>query len=171
MKAGVDVIVAEGFEAGGHNGIEEITTMCLIPLIRDIIDIPLVAAGGISSGKSMLAAMILGADGVQIGSRFAASNESSAHENFKQEIINANEGDTELTLKELTPVRMMKNKFYDTIQEAYANNATKEQLAILLGKGRAKKGMFEGDLINGELEIGQISAYINNIKPVSRNNE
>ena len=167
LKAGVDVIVAEGFEAGGHNGIEEITTMCLIPLIRDIIDIPLVAAGGISSGKSMLAAMILGADGVQIGSRFAASNESSAHENFKQEIINANEGDTELTLKELTPVRMMKNKFYDTIQEAYANNATKEQLAILLGKGRAKRGMFEGDLINGELEIGQISAHINNIKPVS----
>ncbi len=167
LKAGVDVIVAEGFEAGGHNGIEEITTMCLIPLIRDIIDIPLVAAGGISTGKSMLAAMILGADGVQIGSRFAASNESSAHENFKQEIINANEGDTELTLKELTPVRMMKNKFYDTIQEAYANNATKEQLAILLGKGRAKRGMFEGDLINGELEIGQISAHINNIKPVS----
>lgn len=167
LKAGVDVIVAEGFEAGGHNGIEEITTMCLIPLIRDIIDIPLVAAGGISSGKSMLAAMILGADGVQIGSRFAASNESSAHEKFKQEIINANEGDTELTLKELTPVRMMKNKFYDTIQEAYANNATKEQLAILLGKGRAKRGMFEGDLINGELEIGQISAHINNIKPVS----
>lgn len=167
LKAGVDVIVAEGFEAGGHNGIEEITTMCLIPLIRDIIDIPLVAAGGISSGKSMLAAMILGADGVQIGSRFVASNESSAHEKFKQEIINANEGDTELTLKELTPVRMMKNKFYDTIQEAYANNATKEQLAILLGKGRAKRGMFEGDLINGELEIGQISAHINNIKPVS----
>jgi len=167
LKAGVDVIVAEGFEAGGHNGIEEITTMCLIPIIRDIVDIPLIAAGGISSGKSMLAAMILGADGVQIGSRFAASNESSAHENFKQEIINANEGDTELTLKELTPVRMMKNKFYDTIQEAYANNATKEQLAILLGKGRAKRGMFEGDLINGELEIGQISAHINNIKPVS----
>ena len=167
LEAGVDVIVGEGFEAGGHNGIEEITTMCLIPLIRDIIDIPLVAAGGISSGKSMLAAMILGADGVQIGSRFAASNESSAHENFKQEIINANEGDTELTLKELTPVRMMKNKFYDTIQEAYVNNASKEELAILLGKGRAKRGMFEGDLINGELEIGQISAHINDIKPVS----
>tara|TARA_B100000925_G_scaffold246275_1_gene196394 strand:- start:424 stop:1368 length:945 start_codon:yes stop_codon:yes gene_type:complete len=167
LEAGVDVIVGEGFEAGGHNGIEEITTMCLIPIIRDIVDIPLIAAGGISSGKSMLAAMILGADGVQIGSRFAASNESSAHEKFKQEIINANEGDTELTLKELTPVRMMKNKFYDTIQDAYANNATKEQLAILLGKGRAKRGMFEGDLINGELEIGQISAHINNIKPVS----
>ena len=167
LKAGVDVIVAEGFEAGGHNGIEEITTMCLIPIIRDIVDIPLIAAGGISSGKSMLAAMILGADGVQIGSRFAASNESSAHEKFKQEIINANEGDTELTLKELTPVRMMKNKFYDTIQEAYVNNASKEELAILLGKGRAKRGMFEGDLINGELEIGQISAHINDIKPVS----
>ena len=167
LEAGVDVIVAEGFEAGGHNGIEEITTMCLIPIIRDIVDIPLIAAGGISSGKSMLAAMILGADGVQIGSRFAASNESSAHEKFKQEIINANEGDTELTLKELTPVRMMKNKFYDTIQEAYVNNASKEELAILLGKGRAKRGMFEGDLINGELEIGQISAHINDIKPVS----
>tara|TARA_B100001248_G_C27399202_1_gene468495 strand:+ start:7197 stop:8141 length:945 start_codon:yes stop_codon:yes gene_type:complete len=167
LEAGVDVIVAEGFEAGGHNGIEEITTMCLIPMIRDIIDIPLIAAGGISSGKSMLAAMVLGADGVQIGSRFAASNESSAHENFKKEIINANEGDTELTLKELTPVRMMKNKFYDKIQEAYVNNASKEELAVLLGKGRAKKGMFEGDLINGELEIGQISAYINDIKPVS----
>ena len=150
LEAGVDVIVGEGFEAGGHNGIEEITTMCLIPIIRDIVDIPLIAAGGISSGKSMLAAMILGADGVQIGSRFAASNESSAHEKFKQEIINANEGDTELTLKELTPVRMMKNKFYDTIQEAYVNNASKEELAILLGKGRAKRGMFEGDLINGE---------------------
>ena len=167
LEAGVDVIVGEGFEAGGHNGIEEITTMCLIPIIRDIVDIPLIAAGGISSGKSMLAAMILGADGVQIGSRFAASNESSAHEKFKQEIINANEGDTELTLKELTPVRMMKNKFYDTIQEAYVNNASKEELAILLGKGRAKRGMFEGDLINGELEIGQISAHINDIKPVS----
>ena len=167
LEAGVDVIVGEGFEAGGHNGIEEITTMCLIPIIRDIVDIPLIAAGGISSGKSMLAAMILGADGVQIGSRFAASNESSAHEKFKQEIINANEGDTELTLKELTPVRMMKNKFYDTIQEAYVNNASKEELAILLVKGRAKRGMFEGDLINGELEIGQISAHINDIKPVS----
>ena len=167
LEAGVDVIVAEGFEAGGHNGIEEITTMCLIPMIRDIVDVPLIAAGGISSGKSMLAAMILGADGVQIGSRFAASNESSAHEKFKQEIINANEGDTELTLKELTPVRMMKNKFYDKIQEAYTNNASKEELSVLLGKGRAKKGMFEGDLINGELEIGQISASINRIKPVS----
>ena len=167
LEAGVDVIVGEGFEAGGHNGIEEITTMCLIPIIRDIVDIPLIAAGGISSGKSMLAAMILGADGVQIGSRFAASNESSAHEKFKQEIINANEGDTELTLKELTPVRMMKNKFYDKIQEAYTNNASKEELSVLLGKGRAKKGMFEGDLINGELEIGQISASINRIKPVS----
>tara|TARA_B100000963_G_scaffold97322_2_gene84037 strand:+ start:860 stop:1804 length:945 start_codon:yes stop_codon:yes gene_type:complete len=167
LEAGVDVIVAEGFEAGGHNGIEEITTMCLIPMIRDIVDVPLIAAGGISSGKSMLAAMILGADGVQIGSRFAASNESSAHEKFKLEIINANEGDTELTLKELTPVRMMKNKFYDKIQEAYTNNASKEELSVLLGKGRAKKGMFEGDLINGELEIGQISASINRIKPVS----
>ncbi len=167
LEAGVDVIVGEGFEAGGHNGIEEITTMCLIPIIRDIVDIPLIAAGGISSGKSMLAAMILGADGVQIGSRFAASNESSAHEKFKLEIINANEGDTELTLKELTPVRMMKNKFYDKIQEAYTNNASKEELSVLLGKGRAKKGMFEGDLINGELEIGQISASINRIKPVS----
>ena len=167
LEANVDVIVAEGFEAGGHNGIEEITTMCLIPMIRDAIDIPLIAAGGISCAKSMLAAMILGADGVQIGSRFAASYESSAHDKFKQEIINANEGDTELTLKELTPVRMMKNNFYNKIQEAYANNASKEQLSNLLGRGRAKKGMFEGDLHNGELEIGQISAIINNIKPVS----
>ena len=167
LDAGVDVIVAEGFEAGGHNGIEEITTMCLIPMIRDIIDIPLIAAGGISSGKSMLAAMILGADGVQIGSRFAASSESSAHENFKHEIIKANEGDTELTLKELTPVRMMKNNFYNKIQEAYSKNASKEELSKLLGRGRAKKGMFEGDLNNGELEIGQVSAIINSINPVS----
>ena len=167
LEANVDVIVAEGFEAGGHNGVEEITTMCLIPMIRDVVNIPLIAAGGISSGKSMLAAMILGADGVQIGSRFAASYESSAHEKFKQEIINANEGDTELTLKELTPVRMMKNNFYNKIQDAYANNASTEQLSNLLGRGRAKKGMFEGDLHNGELEIGQISAIINNIQPVS----
>ena len=167
LEANVDVIVAEGFEAGGHNGVEEITTMCLIPMIRDVVNIPLIAAGGISSGKSMLAAMILGADGVQIGSRFAASYESSAHDKFKQEIINANDGDTELTLKELTPVRMMKNNFYNKIQEAYANNASTEQLSNLLGRGRAKKGMFEGDLDNGELEIGQISAIINNIKPVS----
>ena len=167
LEANVDVIVAEGFEAGGHNGVEEITTMCLIPMIRDVVNIPLIAAGGISSGKSMLAAMILGADGVQIGSRFAASYESSAHEKFKQEIINANEGDTELTLKELTPVRLIKNNFYNKIQDAYANNASTEQLSNLLGRGRAKKGMFEGDLHNGELEIGQISAIINNIQPVS----
>ena len=163
IDAGVDAIVAEGFEAGGHNGIDEITTMCLIPQIRSIIDIPLIAAGGIGSGGAILAAMCLGADGVQIGSLFAASKESSAHENFKNKIVDLKDTDTQLTLKEITPVRLIKNEFYDQIQNAYKSNASKEELTNLLSKGRSKKGMFEGDLKNGELEIGQISASINDI--------
>ena len=167
VDAGVDAIVAEGFEAGGHNGIDEITTMCLIPQIKSIVDIPLIAAGGIASGESILAAMSLGADGVQIGSLFASSLESSAHENFKKNIIESKDGDTALTLKEITPVRMLKNEFYDQIQKAYKNNASKDELIKLLSKGRAKKGIFEGDLVNGELEIGQISSNISEIKPVS----
>ncbi|MBL6874168.1 MAG: nitronate monooxygenase [Flavobacteriales bacterium] len=166
IDAGVDAIVAEGFEAGGHNGIDEITTMCLIPQIKSIIDIPLIAAGGIGSGGAMLASMCLGADGVQIGSLFAASEESSAHENFKSKIIDSKLGDTHLTLKELTPVRLLKNEFYDKIQNAYKFNASKEELINLLSKGRSKKGMFEGDMKNGELEIGQISASIKNILSV-----
>ena len=167
IEAGVDAIVAEGFEAGGHNGIEEITTMCLIPMIKDVINIPIIAAGGIASGRAMLAAIALGADAVQIGSRFIASNECSAHINFKNKVVSADEGETDLTLKELTAVRLMKNKFYNEIQEAYANNANKEDLKILLGRGRAKKGMFEGDLEKGELEVGQVSAIINKIMPVA----
>ncbi len=167
VEAGVDAIVAEGFEAGGHNGAEEITTMCLVPMIADAIDIPLIAAGGIGSGKAMLAAMVLGADGVQIGSRFIASEECSAHINFKNKVVDADEGATDLTLKEVTPVRLMKNKFYDKIQDAYSNNASKDELKQLLGKGRAKKGMFEGDLDEGELEVGQVSAMINTIIPVA----
>ena len=166
IDAGVDAIVAEGFEAGGHNGIDEITTMCLIPQIKSIIDIPLIAAGGIGSGAAILASMCLGADGVQIGSLFAASKESSAHENFKSKIIDSKLGDTQLTLKELTPVRLLKNEFYDKIQNAYKSNASKEELINLLSKGRSKKGMFEGDMKNGELEIGQISASIKNISSV-----
>ena len=166
IDARVDAIVAEGFEAGGHNGIDEITTMCLIPQIKSIIDIPLIAAGGIGSGAAMLASMCLGADGVQIGSLFAASKESSAHENFKSKIIDSKLGDTQLTLKELTPVRLLKNEFYDKIQNAYKSNASKEELITLLSKGRSKKGMFEGDMKNGELEIGQISASIKNILSV-----
>ena len=167
VEAGVDAIVAEGFEAGGHNGIEEITTMCLIPMINDVIDIPLIAAGGIGCGKAMLASMVLGADGVQIGSRFIASEECSAHINFKNKVVSVSEGETDLTLKELTPVRLMKNNFHQKIQNAYANNASKEELINLLGKGRAKKGMFEGDLSEGELEVGQVSAMIKEIMPVS----
>ena len=163
--AGVDAIVAEGFEAGGHNGREETTTMCLIPLIVDAVEIPVIAAGGIGSGKAMAAAFALGAEGVQIGSRFVATPESSAHINFKNAVVDAEEGATELTLKELTPVRMMKNKFYKDIQAAYNENASPEQLKELLGRARAKKGMFEGDLTEGELEIGQISSAINEIKP------
>ncbi len=167
VEAGVDAIVAEGFEAGGHNGAEEITTMCLIPMIADAVNIPLIAAGGISSGKSMFAAMVLGADGVQMGSRFVASEECSAHINFKHKVVAADEGETVLTLKELTAVRLIKNGFYDEIQKAYKRNATHEELKELLGRGRAKKGMFEGDLIEGELEIGQVSAMIKKIKPVA----
>ena len=151
VEAGVDAIVAEGFEAGGHNGVEEITTMCLIPMIKDVVNIPVIAAGGIGSGRAMLAAIALGADGVQIGSRFIASDECSAHINFKNKVVNADEGETDLTLKELTAVRLMKNKFYNQIQEAYANDANKDDLRILLGRGRAKKGMFEGDLEEGEI--------------------
>ena len=166
IDSGVDAIVAEGFEAGGHNGIDEITTMCLIPQIKSIIDVPLIAAGGIGSGGAMLAAMCLGADGVQIGTLFAASKESSAHENFKRKIIESKLGDTKLTLKELTPVRLLKNEFYEKIQNAYNSNASKEELINLLSKGRSKKGMFEGDMKNGELEIGQISASIKNLESV-----
>ena len=165
VDAGVDAIVAEGFEAGGHNGREETTTMCLIPLIRKAVSIPLIAAGGIGSGASMLAAMALGADGVQIGSRFIASPESSAHQNFKDYILHAKEGDTQLMLKEITPVRLLKNEFYNQIVSAYDKGATKEDLRALLGRGRAKKGMFLGDLEDGELEVGQISANMDAIKP------
>ena len=165
--AGVDAIVAEGFEAGGHNGREETTTMCLIPLVADAVKIPVIAAGGIGSGKSMAAAFALGAEGVQIGSKFVATPESSAHLNFKNAVIEAQEGATELTLKELTPVRMMKNKFYQDIQAAYGENASPEDLKDLLGRARAKKGMFEGDMIEGELEIGQIASAITEIKPAA----
>ncbi len=167
QDAGVDAIVAEGFEAGGHNGREETTTLCLIPLVKKVVKIPLIAAGGIATGRSMLAAMALGADGVQIGSRFVASIESSAHKNFKEKVLNSNDGDTQLTLKQLTPVRLIKNKFYQDIQHAEKNGATAEELAKLLGKGRAKKGMFEGDLEEGELEIGQVSAQLKSIKPAA----
>lgn len=160
----VDAIVAEGFEAGGHNGREETTTMCLIPLIKQTTNLPVIAAGGISSGHSMAAAMALGADGVQVGSRFAASMESSAHSLFKEAIVKAKEGDTTLTLKELTPVRLLHNPFYQEVVQAYQNGASKEELQVLLGRGRAKKGMFEGDLNQGELEIGQVSAQINEIE-------
>ena len=166
QEAGVDAVVAEGFEAGGHNGREETTTLTLIPMVKEKIAIPLIAAGGIASGRGMLAAMALGADGVQVGSRFAASIESSAHENFKNTIITTQEGDTQLTLKELAPVRMIKNKFFDDLQELYTKCPSKEELENLLGKRRAKRGMFEGDLIDGELEIGQIAGIIHSIKPV-----
>jgi enoyl-[acyl-carrier protein] reductase II len=165
QEAGVDAVVAEGFEAGGHNGREETTTFCLIPMVRKAIDLPLMAAGGIASGRSMLGAMALGADGVQVGSRFAASVESSAHISFKEKIIQAQEGDTELVMKQLTPVRLLKNNFYKQVKEAELNGAGKEELRLLLGKGRAKKGMFEGDLNEGELEIGQIAADIGEILP------
>ena len=165
QEAGVDAIVAEGFEAGGHNGRDETTTLCLIPNIADKISIPLIAAGGIGTGRGMLAAMALGADAVQIGSRFVASQESSAHIYFKNKVISAKEGDTELTLKELTPVRLIKNEFYDLVKKAYNENASIDKLNEILGRGRAKKGMFEGDLIDGELEIGQVSSLIEEIKP------
>ena len=165
--AGVDAIVAEGFEAGGHNGREETTTMCLIPMIADSVDVPVIAAGGIGCGRTMAAAMCLGASGVQVGSRFAASVESSAHLAFKEQIISAKEGSTELTLKEITPVRLLKNPFFEAVDAAYAAGASVEELKTLLGRGRAKKGMFEGDLESGELEIGQISARLDRIETSS----
>jgi enoyl-[acyl-carrier protein] reductase II len=168
QEAGVDAIVAEGFEAGGHNGREESTTLTLIPHVRKNIDIPLIAAGGIATGSAMLACMVLGADGVQIGSRFAASIESSSHDFFKESIVKAQEGDTMVTLKELAPVRLLKNNFYNQVQNAYQNGANIEELKALLGRARAKKGMFEGDLENGELEIGQVSGMINDILPVNK---
>lgn len=163
--AGVDAVVAEGFEAGGHNGREETTTMCLIPAVKAAIKIPLIAAGGIGSGKGMMAAMALGADAVQIGSRFVASQESSAHQEFKDAVVDAKDGDTLLTLKELTPVRLLRNKFFDDVQEAYQRDASPEELKDLLGRGRAKKGMFEGNMDDGELEIGQVSSVINEVQP------
>ena len=163
--AGVDAVVCEGFEAGGHNGREETTTFTLIPMVKEQVKIPVIAAGGIGTGRGMLAALVLGADGVQIGSRFAASVESSAHINFKNAIINVKDGDTQLTLKELAPVRLVKNTFYNKVQELYQQNPSIEQIKELLGRARAKKGMFEGDLEEGELEIGQIAGVINAIKP------
>ncbi len=163
-EAGVDAIVAEGFEAGGHNGREETTTLVLIPLIKQHVSIPVIAAGGIGSGSAMAAAFCLGADGVQVGSRFAATVESSAHENFKQAIVTAGDGDTQLTLKEVTPVRLIKNQFFQEVQKAYSEGASPEKLNELLGRGRAKKGMFLGDLNEGELEIGQVSSMISSIK-------
>jgi len=167
QEAGVDAIVAEGFEAGGHNGREETTTFTLIPMVKEKIKIPIIAAGGIATGRGMLAAMVLGADGVQLGSRFVATPEASSHINFKQKVVEAQEGDTQLTLKELAPVRLLKNKFYNNLQELYQQNPTKEQLKEKLGRARAKRGMFEGDIEEGELEIGQIAGLIHKIKPVA----
>jgi len=167
QEAGVDAVVAEGFEAGGHNGREETTTFTLIPMVKDQLDIPLIAAGGIATGKGMLAAMVLGADGVQVGSRFVACDESSAHIRFKKKVTKAQDGDTFLTLKELAPVRLLKNKFSDELLALYKTNPSKQELLNLLGRARAKKGMFEGDLEDGELEIGQISGLINEIKPAA----
>ena len=167
-EAGCDAVVAEGFEAGGHNGREETTTMVLIPLVREKIKIPLIAAGGIATGRQMLAAMALGADGVQIGSRFAASEESSLHANFKKKITELNEGDTQLSMKKLVPVRLVKNKFFKQVQDAEDKGASTEELQTILGRARAKKGMFEGDLEEGELEIGQVSAMLKEIKPVKK---
>ncbi len=163
--AGVDAVVAEGFEAGGHNGREETTTFTLIPMVKEKLKIPVIAAGGIANGKGMLAAMVLGADGVQMGSRFVASEESSSHINFKQKVVSVEDGDTQLTLKELAPVRLIKNKFYNELQDLYQKNPTVEQLKEKLGRARAKKGMFEGDLEDGELEIGQVAGLIHEIKP------
>jgi len=166
-QAGVDAVVAEGFEAGGHNGREETTTFVLIPLVREAVSIPLIAAGGIATGRGMLAAEVLGADGVQVGSRFAASAESSAHEKFKKVIVDAGEGDTLLTMKQLTPVRLVRNKFFQQVVEAEQRGASVEEMKQLLGRARAKKGMFEGDLDEGELEIGQIAAAIREVKPAA----
>jgi enoyl-[acyl-carrier protein] reductase II len=164
-EAGVDAVVAEGFEAGGHNGREETTTLCLLPLVRAAVKLPLIAAGGIGTGRGMLAALALGAEGVQIGSRFVASEESSAHANFKKRVINSTDGDTCVTLKQLTPVRLVRNKFFEDVQQAELRGASKEELSVLLGRGRAKMGMFDGDLEEGELEIGQICAQVKEIKP------
>lgn len=165
--AGVDAVVAEGFEAGGHNGREETTTLCLIPSVRQAINIPLIAAGGIATGRSMLATMALGAEGVQIGSRFVCTPEASSHQSFKDAIVNAGEGDTILTMKRLTPVRLIKNDFYTRVAEAERNCVSDEEMKTLLGRARAKKGMFEGDMVEGELEIGQVSGYITDIKPAA----
>lgn len=167
VDAGVDAIVAEGFEAGGHNGFEETTTMVLIPYLRNIIDIPIIAAGGIGSGQSIFAAMSLGAEGVQIGSLFASTKESSAHENFKRAIVDSNEGSTHLTLKEIVPVRLIRNEFFNRIYGAIQKGKSKQELLDILGRGRAKLGMFDGDVDEGELEIGQVSASIEEVKPVS----
>ncbi len=164
-QAGVDAVVAEGFEAGGHNGRDETTTLVLIPMVRDAVRIPLIAAGGIADGRGLMSALTLGADGVQIGSRFVASEEASAHINFKNEIVKSIEGDTQLTLKELTPVRLLKNDFYNKVEEIYLKGGNVENLKVLLGRGRSKKGMFEGDLVEGELEIGQVAGMISKIKP------
>jgi enoyl-[acyl-carrier protein] reductase II len=164
-EAGVDALVAEGFEAGGHNGREETTTFCLLPLVRQAVDLPLIAAGGIGNGRGLFGALALGAEGVQVGSRFAASAESSAHLNFKKSILAAGEGDTQLSLKQLTPVRLLKNKFYQEVAAAERRGAGPEELLFLLGTRRAKHGMFEGDLDNGELEIGQVAALIDKIQP------
>lgn len=166
--AGVDAVVCEGFEAGGHNGREETTTFTLIPMVKKGVQIPVIAAGGIATGRGMLAAMVLGADGVQIGSRFAATEESSAHINFKNTIVEVKDGDTHLTLKELAPVRLVKNKFYNDVQELYQQKPTIEDLKTLLGRARAKRGMFEGDLDEGELEIGQIAGIIDKIEPTKK---
>ena len=167
QEAGVDAVVAEGFEAGGHNGRDETTTLVLVPAVKEQINIPLIAAGGIATGRQMLAAMVLGADGVQVGSRFVASEEASSHQLFKDAVVEAKEGDTQLTLKELAPVRLLKNKFYQDVQQAYAQGASIEQLKEVLGRARAKKGMFEGDMEEGELEIGQVSALIHAIVPAA----
>ena len=168
QEAGVDAVVAEGFEAGGHNGREETTTLTLIPMVKEQLQIPLIAAGGIATGSAMLAVMILGADGVQVGSRFVACEEASSHQLFKKMVVDAKEGDTHLTLKELAPVRMLKNKFYDELQELYKKGPTVDELKALLGRARAKRGMFEGDLEDGELEIGQIAGLIHDIKPAAQ---
>ena len=168
QDAGVDAVVAEGFEAGGHNGREETTTFCLVPAASSSVEIPVIAAGGIASGKGMLAAMALGAEGVQIGSRFVCTPEASSHANFKNKIITAEEGHTELVLKRLTPVRLLKNEFYQQVKTAEGDCVPDEALNNLLGRGRAKKGMFEGDLVEGELEIGQVSAMIRSIQPAAQ---
>jgi len=168
VEAGVDALVVEGFEAGGHDGFEETTTMVLVPMIREIVSVPLIAAGGIASGKAMYAAMALGAEGVQIGSAFAASKESSAHDAFKEQIVKAGDGATKLMLKKVVPVRLLKNAFFDQVQQAENVGASRDELSEILGKGRAKKGMFEGDINEGELEIGQVAGLINNVKPVAQ---